>query len=103
MGCRVALEARAENLVQRRLVADLLRMRGEALMLRQVGDLESCADVAQRVVRLHPAIKVLYVSGFTNQIALDSGILSRRASFLAKPFTPQALAKKVRECLDARS
>jgi two-component system cell cycle sensor histidine kinase/response regulator CckA len=59
-------------------------------------------DVAQRVVRLHPAVKVLYVSGYTNQIALDSGILSRRAAFLAKPFTPQALTTRVRECLDAR-
>jgi hypothetical protein len=42
------------------------------------------------------------VSGYTNQIALDSGILSRRAAFLAKPFTPQALTTRVRECLDAR-
>jgi two-component system cell cycle sensor histidine kinase/response regulator CckA len=59
-------------------------------------------DVAQRVVRLHPTIKVLYVSGFTNQIALDSGTLSRRAAFLAKPFTPQTLVMRVRECLDTR-
>jgi len=60
-------------------------------------------DVAQRVVRLHPDVKVLYVSGFTNQIALDTGALSRRAAFLAKPFSPQALASKVRECLDLQS
>ena len=59
-------------------------------------------DVAQRVVRLHPEIKVLYVSGFANRIPLDVGTLNRRASFLPKPFTPQALAAKVRECLDAR-
>jgi two-component system, cell cycle sensor histidine kinase and response regulator CckA len=59
-------------------------------------------DLAQRVVRLHPAMKVLYVSGFTSQLALDSGTLGRRASFLPKPFTPDTLARKVRECLDAR-
>jgi two-component system cell cycle sensor histidine kinase/response regulator CckA len=59
-------------------------------------------DVAQRVVRVHPAIRVLYVSGFTNQISLDSGTLSRRAAFLAKPFTSQALTRKVHECLHAR-
>jgi len=59
-------------------------------------------DLAQRIVRLHPAMKVLYVSGFARQTALDSGTLGRRASFLPKPFTPDALARKVRECLDAR-
>jgi PAS domain S-box-containing protein len=59
-------------------------------------------DLAQRVVRLHPAMKVLYVSGFASRTALDSGRLGRRAAFLPKPFTPDTLARKVRECLDAR-
>jgi len=58
-------------------------------------------DIAQRVLRLHPSARVLYVSGFTNHIPLDSGALNRPAAFLPKPFTPQALAAKVRECLDA--
>jgi two-component system cell cycle sensor histidine kinase/response regulator CckA len=59
-------------------------------------------DVAQRIVRVHPKVKVLYVSGFTSQIALESGTLSRRAAFLPKPFTLQALTTKVRECLDTQ-
>jgi PAS domain S-box-containing protein len=58
-------------------------------------------DLAQRIVRLRPAIKVMYVSGFTNQIALDRGSLSTKACFLAKPFTPQALAERVRDCLES--
>jgi two-component system, cell cycle sensor histidine kinase and response regulator CckA len=59
-------------------------------------------DVAQRIVRVHPKIRVLYVSGFTSQIALECGTLSRRAVLLPKPFTLQALTAKVRECLDVR-
>ncbi len=55
-------------------------------------------DLAQRVVRLHPAIKVLYVSGFAN--VAQGGSLSRKAALLQKPFTPQLLGASVRECLD---
>ena len=59
-------------------------------------------DVAQRISTLHPAMKVLFVSGFTHHIAIEPCSMSPRAAFLAKPFTPLALTVKVRECLDAR-
>jgi len=58
-------------------------------------------DLAQRIIRHRPHIKVLYISGFPNHAAF-SGAVSRNICFLAKPFTPAALAAKVRECLDAR-
>jgi PAS domain S-box-containing protein len=57
-------------------------------------------DLAQRIVRRRPSIKVLYVSGFTNCSVLDLGSVSPNTCFLAKPFSPQALATRVRECLD---
>jgi hypothetical protein len=57
-------------------------------------------DLAQRIVRLRPSIGVLYVSGFSNLADSGVGSLSAKASLLAKPFTPQALAVRVRECLD---
>ena len=60
-------------------------------------------DVAQRVVRRHPQMKVLYVSGFISESVLGSGTLSRHAAFLPKPFTAHALCMKVRECLDTPS
>jgi PAS domain S-box-containing protein len=56
-------------------------------------------DLAQRVVALRPSIKVLYVSGFANHTTFDNHVLSSRACLLPKPFAPQALAAKVRECL----
>jgi len=59
-------------------------------------------DVVQRIVRLNPELRVIYVSGFSNQMALDAGTSSRHTTLLAKPFTPQDLIRKVRECLDVR-
>jgi DNA-binding NtrC family response regulator len=57
-------------------------------------------NLAQIVVRDHPDIKVLYVSGFPWSEAVGAGSMSTRAAFLAKPFTPTALAATVRDCLD---
>jgi two-component system cell cycle sensor histidine kinase/response regulator CckA len=58
-------------------------------------------DVAQRIVAHRPDIKILYVSGFPDSLLSEQDQTRRRVRFLAKPFTPQALANKVRECLDA--
>jgi PAS domain S-box-containing protein len=57
-------------------------------------------DLAQRLIRLRPSMKVLYVSGFSNRAAHAAS--SPRTCFLAKPFTPHVLATRVRECLDGR-
>jgi DNA-binding NtrC family response regulator len=57
-------------------------------------------DLAQRLVRRRPQMKVLYVSGFTHNMATTSGFTSRHTGFLQKPFTPDVLALKVREMLD---
>ena len=56
-------------------------------------------DLAQRIVNLRPAIKVLYVSGFTDYTTLRADGVNGRTWFMEKPFTPHALAAKVRECL----
>jgi two-component system, cell cycle sensor histidine kinase and response regulator CckA len=57
-------------------------------------------DLAQRVVKDRPAVKVLYVSGYPHQLTSERTQSPERISFLAKPFTPQALARRVRACLD---
>jgi len=48
----------------------------------------------------HPSLKVLYISGYADNAVQHVGALGRDAAFLQKPFTPQALATKVREVLD---
>src|SRR2546428_14132536 len=60
-------------------------------------------DLAQRIVRQRPTIKVFYVSGFPNAMLSEQKRQPQRVWFLAKPFSPQALALKVRECLDSAS
>ncbi|HVC61019.1 MAG TPA: ATP-binding protein [Acetobacteraceae bacterium] len=56
------------------------------------------ADAAHNV---SPALKVLFTTGYTGNAAVQSGALSGDVHFLAKPFTLQQLAAKVREVLDA--
>jgi nitrogen-specific signal transduction histidine kinase/ActR/RegA family two-component response regulator len=58
-------------------------------------------ELAQRVSALHPDIRVLYMSGYTDAAVVGSGILQKDVAFLQKPFTPAALSHKVREVLEA--
>jgi PAS domain S-box-containing protein len=57
-------------------------------------------DLADRVQTLRPGVKVLYMSGYTDDAILHSGILEAKVSFLSKPFSPEVLASKVRAVLD---
>ncbi len=57
-------------------------------------------EVAKTISARRPEIKVLYMSGYTPDVALRHGVLST-ASYLQKPFTPAALARKVRDVLDS--
>jgi len=57
-------------------------------------------ELAARLAPLHPEVKVLYMSGYTDNAIVHHGILDNGARFLQKPFTPEALARKIREVLD---
>lgn len=56
--------------------------------------------VADAVTSLRPAVKVLYLSGYTANAIVHRGVLDPKTPFLEKPFTPATLASKVREMLD---
>lgn len=58
-------------------------------------------ELAQRLIALHPEMKVLYMSGYIDNTIKQYGILINGASFIQKPFTPTVLLSKVREVLDA--
>jgi PAS domain S-box-containing protein len=57
-------------------------------------------DLAIRLLEVRPETKVLYVSGYTDDMILHHGVLEPGVHFLQKPFTPNALARKVRMVLD---
>ena len=58
-------------------------------------------ELAGHLVRQRPDTKVLYVSGYTDDAILRHGVLDADVQFLQKPFTPNTLARKVRDVLDA--
>jgi DNA-binding NtrC family response regulator len=58
-------------------------------------------ELAQRILAKNPQARVLYMSGYTDNVLAQGGVLERGVSFLQKPFTPAVLAQKVRDVLDA--
>ena len=106
----------------RQLATDILRANGYSVhTIEKIEDLENSLpriakcdllltdvvmptlngpDLAARVTRHWPGIKVLYMSGYTPDAIVHHGVLEKGIFFLPKPFMPAALAAKVREVLD---
>ncbi|MEP6992916.1 MAG: PAS domain S-box protein [Acidobacteriota bacterium] len=58
-------------------------------------------ELARVLSAASPGLRVLYMSGYTDAVIAQQGMLEPRTAFLSKPFTPDALARKIREVLDA--
>ena len=58
-------------------------------------------ELAEQLTPLRPDIRVLYMSGYTDDAIVHHGVLDEGTAFIGKPFSMQALARKVRETLDA--
>jgi len=109
----------------RKLIVDVLTARGyrvleatrgeEALRLSKThtGDIDlmvvdvvmpeiSGPELVRQIAPQRPRTHVLYISGYTDEAIVHHGIPESGAAFLQKPFLPDALARKVREVLDAR-
>ncbi|MBK8236122.1 MAG: response regulator [Deltaproteobacteria bacterium] len=59
-------------------------------------------ELANRLQWVRPTIKVLYMSGYTENAIVHQGVLDEGIELLSKPFTPKQLAVRVRELLDRK-
>jgi two-component system, cell cycle sensor histidine kinase and response regulator CckA len=59
--------------------------------------------LAEQVATINPGVKVLYMSGYTDDAVIRTGVFESENEFLQKPFTTAALLDKVREVLDKRN
>ena len=84
---------------------DLIKEHGaepiHALITDVVMPKMSGRELAKQFVVLHPGAKVLYTSGYTDEIAIKHEISIEKVQFIKKPFTPGLLAQKVRAILDS--
>jgi two-component system cell cycle sensor histidine kinase/response regulator CckA len=60
-------------------------------------------ELAKRLSPMRPEMKVLFVSGYTDDSIIRHGVLEAHTAYLQKPITPDGLTRKVREVLDLPS
>jgi PAS domain S-box-containing protein len=58
-------------------------------------------ELAERITKDFPGLRILYMSGYMDDAVVRHGIVEAGVAFLQKPFSPLALARKVREMLDS--
>ncbi|HKY04794.1 MAG TPA: response regulator, partial [Blastocatellia bacterium] len=83
-------------------IAEHYKARIELLLTDVVLPQISGKSLANTIGLTRPDIKVLYISGYTDEAIANHGVLEPGTAFLQKPFTPNALTNKVREVLDAQ-
>jgi len=57
-------------------------------------------EAAERLVKVRPGMKVLFMSGYTDSAVVHQGVLNEGANFIQKPFSPDDLARKIRAVID---
>jgi PAS domain S-box-containing protein len=59
------------------------------------------SDLAERLALLRPEMKILFMSGYTDDATFKNGDAGKETAFIQKPFGPSTLANKVRDVLDS--
>jgi FixJ family two-component response regulator len=58
-------------------------------------------ELAKEMVSIRPRIKVIFTSGYASEALANRGSLDPAVAFIQKPYRPKALARRIREILDA--
>ena len=98
-GCGYTVLTAPEGLAALQLVAtcrEQIHLLLTDVVMPQMGG----RKLAETLLADHPELRVLFMSGYTDDAVVRHGVLQANANFLQKPFTPNSLAKKVREVLD---
>jgi PAS domain S-box-containing protein len=104
---RKLLESRGYEVLEAKGANDALEIGGRykkhihLLLTDVVMPQMSGRELAEHLAPLHPETKVLYMSGYADHAVVQHGLLDPGTAFLQKPFTPDALARKLREVLDS--
>ena len=59
-------------------------------------------QLAKHLLGARPGLKVVYMSGYTNDVVLRNGMLESDMAFLQKPFTRDSLLSRLRQVLDGK-
>jgi CheY-like chemotaxis protein len=59
-------------------------------------------ELSKGLISLRPEMQVIYMSGYTDNAIIYQGVLEQGVDYIQKPFTPDSLARKVREVLDRK-
>ena len=82
-------------------IAANLRTKIDLLLTDVVMPQISGRELAERLHTMRPQLKVLYMSGYTDDAIVRHGLLEESLNFIQKPFDSASVARKVREVLDS--
>jgi two-component system cell cycle sensor histidine kinase/response regulator CckA len=93
----------ASNGVDALLLLEQLAEPPQLLVTDVIMPFMSGREFADKAIAMHKDMKVLFMSGYTDDAIVQHGILDSNVAFIQKPFTTVSLANKVREVLDSNS
>jgi two-component system cell cycle sensor histidine kinase/response regulator CckA len=56
--------------------------------------------LSRKVIAEYPQVRILFMSGYSDEVAMEQGVSSPGISYLPKPFSPEVLLQKIRSVLD---